>query len=324
MPKKPPKKPCEVLLGQSRTVFHLHKVAFFTVPCINQVIKLNAKFKIILAMATFGTIGLFVTNIPLSSASIAMARGFTGSIFLLLFALIRRQKICWQDIKKNIVVLALTGAFIGINWILLFEGYTYSVTKATLCYYLEPVFLVVVSGIIYKEKIRPINAVCVLVALLGMGFVSGVFPFGAVQPGDMGGILFGTGAAVFYTLVILINRKIKNISSYDMTMVQLFFAALVTVPYVLATENVLSVNINAVQVMLLLILGVVHTGIAYVLYFSSVRDLSSQSVAIFSYVDPMVAIVLSMTVLGEELTVWGILGAVMILGSTLISELKKK
>lgn len=285
--------------------------------------KMNAKIKILLAMATFGTIGLFVTNIPLSSASIAMARGFTGSIFLFLFALLRKQKISWSDIKNNLLVLALTGAFIGINWILLFEGYAYSVTKATLCYYLEPVFLVVASGIIYKEKIRPINAVCVLVALLGMGFVSGVFPFGAVAQGDMGGILFGTGAAVFYTLVILINRKIKNISSYDMTMVQLFFAALVTVPYVLFTEDVLAVSLNMTQIILLLILGIIHTGVAYVLYFSSVRDLSSQSVAIFSYVDPMVAIILSMTVLGEELTVWGVLGAVMILGSTLVSEIKK-
>lgn len=285
---------------------------------------MNAKIKIILAMATFGTIGLFVTNIPLSSACIAMARGFTGSIFLLIFALLRKQKISWCDIKKNIVVLALTGAFIGINWILLFEGYAYSVTKATLCYYLEPVFLVVASAVMYKEKIRPVNAVCVLIALLGMGFVSGVFPYGTVAQGDIGGILFGTGAAVFYTLVILINRKVKNISSYDMTMIQLFFAALVTVPYVLATEDITLISLNAVQMVLLLVLGVVHTGIAYVLYFASVRDLSSQSVAIFSYVDPMVAIVLSMTVLGEELTVWGIVGAVLILGSTLVSELKKK
>lgn len=283
----------------------------------------SAKIKIILAMATFGTIGLFVTNIPLSSAAVAMARGFTGSIFLVFFAFLKKQKISWSDIKKNIVVLALTGAFIGVNWILLFEGYRYSVTKATLCYYLEPVFLVLASSIIYKEKIRPVKGVCVLVALLGCGFVSGAFPFGAVGEGDLGGILFGTGAAVFYTLVILINRKIQNISSFDMTAVQLFFASLVTVPYVLFTEDVTKISLDVTQLMLLLILGVVHTGIAYVLYFSSVRDLSSQSVAIFSYIDPMVAIVLSMTVLGEELTVWGILGAVMILGSTLISELKK-
>ncbi len=284
----------------------------------------SAKIKIILAMATFGTIGVFVTNIPLSSAMVAMVRGFTGALFLIMFALIKRQKISWHDIRKNIVVLALTGAFIGINWILLFEGYNYSVTKATLCYYLEPVFLVLASSVLYKEKISPVKGACVLVALLGMGFVSGVFPYGTVGDGDLGGILFGTGAAVFYTLVILINRKIKDISSYDMTMVQLFFAAVVTVPYIIVTENFGAITLNWEQIALLGVLGIIHTGVAYVMYFSSVRELSSQSVAIFSYIDPMVAIVLSMTVLGEKLSVWGIIGAVMILGSTLVSELKKQ
>lgn len=284
----------------------------------------SAKIKMIAAMAIFGTIGLFVKNIPLSSSMIAMARGFTGVLFLLVFALLKGQKISFADIKKNLVTLTLTGAFIGINWILLFEAYKYTtVANATLCYYLEPVFLIIASSIIFKEKISPVKALCVMVALFGMCFVSGVLPLGAGAVGDARGILLGIGAAVFYTLVILINRRIKDISSYDMTMVQLFFAAVVTVPYILATENLGAVSMNMGQLALLLVLGVVHTGIAYVLYFGAVRDLTAQSVAILSYIDPMVAIVLSMTVLGEEMTLWGVLGAVMILGSTLVSELKK-
>ncbi len=279
----------------------------------------------IISMAVFGTIGLFVKNIPLSSAMIALVRGVIGVLFLFVFAFAKKQKIGWGDIGKNIVPLAATGGFIGINWILLFEAYKYtSVANATLCYYLEPVFLVVLSAIIYKEKIKPFKGACILAALLGMGFVSGVLPYFSIGQGDFKGILLGIGAAVFYTLVILTNKRIKNISSYDMTAVQLGFAAIVTVPYILLTEGIVAVEMNIYQTILLLTMGIVHTGLAYVLYFSAVRKLSAQSTAILSYIDPMVAIVLSMTVLGEKMTIWGVFGAVLILGATFLSEVKNR
>lgn len=285
---------------------------------------MNAKIKLILSMVIFGTIGLFVKNIPLSSGAVAMTRGFIGALFLLIFAIVKKQSISWKDIKNNIVLLAVTGGFIGVNWILLFEAYKYTtVANATLCYYLEPIFLILASAVIYKEKISPVKGICVLTALLGMCFVSGVFPYNSEAEIEFTGVFLGVGAAIFYALVILINRKVKNIASYDMTMVQLFFAALVTLPYVMVTEDLSAVSLDIKASVLLLIMGVVHTGISYVLYFSSVRDLSAQSTAVLSYVDPMVAIVLSMTVLGEDMTVYGVLGAVLILGSTLISELKK-
>lgn len=284
----------------------------------------SAKLKMIISMSVFGTIGIFVKFIDVPSSMVAVCRGFTGALFLCLFMVFTGKKISFSDIKKNFLKLAVTGCLIGINWILLFESYKYiGVANGTLCYYLEPVILVIGAAFIYKEKISPLKALCVVIALVGMVFVSGVFPPAEGAVLNPIGIALGVGAALFYASVVLMNRGIKDISSYDMTMVQLFFAALVALPYVLATENVETINFDVKTVILLLVVGVIHTGAAYAMYFGAVRELKSQSVAVLSYIDPMVAIVLSMTLLGEKLTLWGILGAVMILGSTLVSELKK-
>ncbi len=286
----------------------------------------SSKLKMIISMAIFGTIGIFVNFINMPSSVIAVCRGFTGALFLCLFMLLTGKKINFPDIKKNFVKLVVTGCLIGINWILLFESYKYiGVANGTLCYYLEPVILVFGAAVLYKEKMSPLKAVCVAVALVGMVFVSGVFPPQAGATLNPIGIALGLGAALFYASVVLLNRGIKNIDSFNMTMVQLFFAALVALPYVLVTEDVTKLSFDTQSVILLLVVGIIHTGFAYALYFDAVRTLTSQSVAIFSYVDPMVAILLSMTpLLGEKLTIWGIIGAVMILGSTLVSELKKE
>lgn len=286
----------------------------------------SAKLKMIISMVIFGTIGIFVEYIPVERSVVAVARGFMGALFIFLFMLISRKKISFADIKKNFLLLALTGGLIGINWILLFASYeSIGVPNGTLCYYLAPVFLVIGAFFLYKEKITLLKGICIFVALFGMVFVSGVVPLGGEHTIKPEGILMGVGAAVFYAAVILINRRIKNISPYDMTMVQLFFAAVVALPYVLLTQSNVFANLDLRGGILLVIVGIVHTGIAYVLYFGAVRSLSAQSTAVLSYIDPMVAIVLSATpLLGETLTPWGILGAVMILGSALLSELKKK
>ncbi len=284
----------------------------------------SARLKMIISMAIFGTIGIFVNFIAVPSSVVAVCRGFTGAIFLFVFMLLTGKKISFSDIGKNFIRLMVTGCLIGINWILLFESYKYiGVANGTLCYYLEPVILVIGAAIIYREKISPLKALCVAIALIGMVFVSGVFPpsEGAALNGF--GIALGLGAAFFYASVVLLNRGIKNISSYDMTMVQLFFAALVALPYVLVTEDITAVSFDVKTIVLLLVVGIIHTGMAYALYFGAVREIKGQDVAVLSYIDPMLAIVLSMTLLGEEMTLWGVLGAVMILGSTLLSELKK-
>lgn len=285
----------------------------------------RALFSLIFSMFVFGTIGIFRKYIPLSSGMLAMARGFIGAAFLLFVIFARRQKLSGEAIKKNLFLLVASGVCIGFNWILLFEAYRYTtVATATLCYYLAPIFVILVSPVVLKERISPKKLGCVLVALVGMVFVSGVLNAGFTGLNELKGVLFGLGAAVLYASVIVMNKKLMDISAYDKTIVQLICAAVVLVPYVLWTGELSTVVWEARTVLLVLVVGVLHTGLSYALYFGSMAYLKAQTVAIFSYIDPMVAIFLSAIVLKEGMDGLTLLGAVMILGAAFVSELPDK
>lgn len=284
----------------------------------------RAKYSLLLSMFIWGTIGLFVKYIPLPSSVIAMMRGFVGAIFLFIIIKIKKQPMDRAAIRANLLKLCLSGVFLGFNWILLFEAYRYTtVATATLCYYLAPVIVILVSPIVLKEKLTWKKLVCVLVALIGMVFVSGilgVLKTGHFEKGEFTGILFGLGAACFYTGIVLVNKKIKDISAYDTTITQLAVAAIVLIPYVLLTQDLSAIRLDGTAIALLAVVCIVHTGIPYALYFGCMKSLKGQTVAIMSYIDPVVAILMSALVLKEELGVYGAIGAVLVLGATLASE----
>lgn len=285
----------------------------------------TSKLKLTASMAIFGTVGIFVKYIPMPSSVIASIRGLGGMLFLLLLTLISGKTISKKSIKKNLPILLFSGAFIGINWILLFESYRYtSVATATLCYYLAPVIVILLSPLVLKEKLTLRKLLCVLGALVGMFFVSGVAENGIPSFSEIKGVLLGIGAAAFYATVIMLNKKLKDIESNDRTLVQLGVAGAAILPYALLTENISEIKLDTTAVILLAVVAIVHTGISYVLYFGSIKELSTQTVAIFSYIDPIVAILLSALFLKESMTVYGVIGAVLILGSTFISELPER
>ena len=287
----------------------------------------KAKLELIASMFIFGTIGIFVRHIPLPSSIIALVRGFVGAFFVLLFVYLRKSKVDKAAIKKNFLILALSGAFIGINWILLFESYNYTtVATATLCYYMQPIFVILASPFLLKEKLTVKKAVCVLVALLGMVFVSGVLTTGIPALSEAKGILYGLGAAFFYATVVLMNKKITDINAYDKTIMQLGMGAIVLSPYVMLTQDFGTAASSMTPALwaLLLFVGLIHTGVAYVLYFDALKDLKAQTVAIFGYIDPIVAIILSALLLKENMGLYGVIGAILVLGSTFISEMPEK
>ena len=282
----------------------------------------NANFRLMTAMFIFGTIGIFVRNIPLPSSVIALARGVIGTLFLIIFTKIRKIKISYTEIKNNLSILCLSGMLIGIHWIFLFEAYrNTTVAVATLCYYLAPVFVIIASPFVLKEKLTFKQIVCIGVALIGMIFVSGIFEKGGTENLQLKGIFFGIGAAIIYAVVILLNKHLKKISSYTMTIMQLGIAAAVLAPYTLLTQNTGSLTFNFTTLILLGIIGIINTGITYTLYFSAIQELKAHTIAIFSYIDPIVAILLSTLILREKPDVFTVIGGIMILGSTLISEL---
>ena len=272
-------------------------------------------------MVVFGTIGLFVRNIDMPSSVIACIRGSVGALFLIIFCLITRKKFSFSAVKEKLLLLCLSGAAIGINWIFLFEAYRYTtVATATLCYYMAPIFVIVMSSVIYKEKLTAKKICCTLVALVGMVFVSGVAETGISNIEEMKGVILGVLAAVFYSSVVLMNKSLGSVPAYDKTIVQLSGAAVVVLPYCIATVDIAQVSFDKVSLIMLAVVSVVHTGIAYTAYFGSMKNLQSQTIAIMSYIDPIVAVVLSALVLKEKMSLLSIIGAVMILTATFLSE----
>lgn len=283
-----------------------------------------SKIKLLSAMGIFGTIGIFVKFIPLSSAAIACFRGALGVLFLAAIMLLTGKKPDLKAIKKNLILLFLSGAAMGFNWIALFESYQYTtVATATVCYYLAPLFLLLASPLL-GEKLTLKKLLCIAIALVGMVFVSGIMDGPLPAAGEFRGILLGTVAAVLYASVMFLNKKLSPIGAYDKTIIQLFSSFIVILPYLLMTQESRLSGLTGTHWALLAVVCIVHTGIAYALYFDSIKKLSAETVALFSYLDPVIAIILSALLLKEPMSFTGIIGTVLILGSALYSEIPTK
>lgn len=275
---------------------------------------------IIASMLIFGTIGVFRRYIPVSSAFLACFRGLLGGLCIVAFLRLKKKPF-GKPAPGAAAGLITAGVMIGINWILLFEAYSYTtVAVATLCYYMEPTIVILLSPLIFRERLTVRKAVCAAAAIAGMVLVSGVIG-GSPHAGSLRGILLGLGAAAFYSGVVIINKKIRGIDALRRTTIELLSAGIVMLPYLLLTGGFGREQFTLSAVLLLIVVGVIHTGIAYTLYFSSMEGLRVQSVALLSYIDPVAALLFSAFLLREPLSVLNIIGAVMIIGSAAVSEL---
>ncbi len=282
----------------------------------------TARLMLIISMAIFGTLGLFVRHIAVSSGELALYRAIMAAIMIGLYLLITGHKIPFRNIKKEVPLLLVSGMAMGINWILLFEAYKYTtVSVATLSYYFAPVIVTLVCPFLFKEKLTSKQIICFVMSTLGIVMITGIGDVGESGT-HMIGILFGLGAAMFYATVILINKFIKGVEGLHRTFLQFVAAIIILVPYVAATSGVNLDLLDGLGWGCLLVVGIIHTGITYCLYFSSLKELTGQKVAILSYIDPLVAILISVTLLGETMTVLQAIGGALILGFTLWNEMK--
>lgn len=278
----------------------------------------SARIKLITAMVIFGTIGVIRKYIPLSSSVVALARAAIGTVFLLIVFTIQKEKIEWTILKKKIVPLLISGVLLGANWICLFEAYNYTtVAVATICYYMAPVFIILVSPFVLKEKITLLQGVCAACSVFGMVLVSNVLETGF---SGMRGIVFGLVAAVMYAVIVITNKQLGEISGTVRTLCQLGISAITLSVYVAMTENFDASQWSGKVIILLLVAGIVHTGIAYALYFGCMGDLPARTLALFSYIDPVLAVVLSVVLLKEQMSLLNLIGVVLVIGATIISE----
>lgn len=285
----------------------------------------RCRWMLMASMTVFGTIGLFRRWIPLPSGAIAMARGLIGAAFLLLVLWVKKEKIDFSAVKGQLGKLLFSGALIGLNWVALFEAFRFtSVSVATVCYFMAPIIVMALSPWLLREKLSLRKVLCVLTALLGAALVSGILTGTAQGSNHLLGVALGLLAAVMYATVVLVNKRIVSVKAFDRTILQLAAAGGVLIPYVALTERVDPAVFSWKTALLMLIVCVLHTGIAYALYFASLEGVSGQTAALYSYVDPIVAVLASAIVLQERMSGWGIVGSVLVLGAAIISELPEK
>lgn len=282
---------------------------------------MSGKFKLITAMLIFGSIGVFVKKINLSSSEIAFLRGVIGSLFLISASFFVRQKPSFKSIKENGGLLLLSGAAIGLNWIFLFQAYKYTtISNATLSYYFAPIFVMLLAPFLLKEKLTPLKVGSILTAMIGLFLIVGMGGSSSGSYNHPVGILYGLSAAALYASVVLMNKFIKNQSGYETTLVQLVVAALVLLPYILLKDPISFSGLNSSSILFILILGIIHTGIAYFLYFTALKELKGQTIAVLSYIDPISAVIFAAIFLGESMSFVQMVGGALILCSTFLSE----
>lgn len=285
------------------------------------------KLRLAITIAVFGTIGAITAFIPLASSVISFYRGIIASIFLFVITYPTKNRLNFKAVKENFFMLFLTGIILCANWVLQFESFRIaSVSIGTVCYNTMSIFLLILAPLIFKEKITKKSIICISIAMLGVILVSNVMVNG-FKTSETVGCLYGLLAAIGYALVVILNKKLSHVSAYDKVIVQFFVAAIVVIPYIVFVEKgsfFFSSSISSFEMqrglILLLILCFVHTGLAYVSYYSVLPKASAQTLAIFTYIDPFTALLLSYFVLHETLTPLQIIGAVLILLATLINE----
>lgn len=275
--------------------------------------------KLTASMVIFGTVGVFRRWITLPSSAVAAARGIVGAAFLLALCALRGNRVSGL-FRQNRALLLLSGAAMGLNWIALFEAYRFTtVAVATLCYYTAPMLVLLASPLLLRERLTAKNILCMCVTLLGMLFVSGALEGGGA--GSARGVLLALGAAVLYAAVVLMNKRMRPMDPEARTIVQLLTAGVVVLPYALAEWGAQPVPIRPLTVLMLAVVCIVHTGAAYSLYFGCVERLPAHTLALLSYLDPVVAVLLSALLLREPLSGFTLLGAALILGASAAGEL---
>jgi len=284
----------------------------------------NAKAMMVLAMAIFGTLGTMTQFIDLPASVIVVFRGTVGAATILLLVYLTGSRLSKGDIYGNMFTLVCSGICLGLNWLFLFEAYkSIEVSVATVLNYMTPAMVILAAPIFLKTRLTPVKLGCALLALLGLVLVAGIIQDG-IEGMNAYGVSCGILGAVFYTAMVLFNKKLTSIGSYDRTVVQLGVAAVVVMLYSLFTVDFGELRFDAQTIVLLLVMGVLHTGIAFTLYFGSLAYMDASSAVIYGYIEPIIGLMLSVVVLGEDLGWVGWVGAALILGSTFLAEVLER
>lgn len=276
------------------------------------------RIKLVVVMLLWGSIGLFSRFIPLSPIQLAFWRAILALPVLAI--MIPRTTRLRKLNRKSVLIYMISGGLIGLAWTALFYGYSHtSIATAVIIYNMCPVYVMILAPFVLHEQRSRIHSIVIAFSLVGLLFIVGTSNF---DGGNLLGVLMSGISGMIYAVIVLVNRKIKvKIESNTATFIQMSGAAIVLVPFVWSSGPIESlIALNPLAILLTLILGIIHTGLAYSLYFSTYHHMKSIDIVTFSYLEPVFALVVSIIFLSEHLTMTQVVGASLILGSTIIGE----
>ena len=278
------------------------------------------RMKLVLVMIIWGSLGVFTKSIPLSALHLAFLRALIALPVLWgVMKLQKADKVEWALLKPYLV----SGALLGFGWLTLFYGFKHtSISSAVIIYNMCPVYVMIAAPLILKETISKLQITVIFFSLLGLILIVGnnlLAGYGYM------GMALSAVAGMLYATIILINRSITcRVDNQTATFVQIVTAMLVLLPFVVLDGSILTVvHLDARAVVYTILLGIVHTGVAYTLFFSLAAHMKSVEMVAYSYLEPLFSILFSVIIVGEKLTILQIIGGIFILGSTYIGELRK-
>ncbi|MNO17520.1 aromatic amino acid exporter [compost metagenome] len=281
---------------------------------------MKEKLYFMLSMIIFGAVGVFAKYIDMSSSKIALFLSLIGAAFLLIIFISRKQKISWDIVKKNAVVLFIAGIALSGNWIFLFQAYKETtIANAALSYYFAPVLVIMLSPFVLKERLSLKKVVCIGVALLGLFFIlqnSTVETTG----NHLLGIGYGLIAASFYAALTITTKFIRGLDGLTITLLQLGLSVILLFPFVMFADGLNFSPLTGKTLILMILLGILHGGVGFYLFFAGMKGLKAQSIAVLSYVDPLTSLLISALIIKEKMTFLQLIGAALLLSSIWIGE----
>ena len=273
----------------------------------------------VLSMLIFGTNGLLVAHISLPASQIVLLRTLLGGAALTAVVLLRGG-FDRAALRAERGFLLLGGAALGANWVALFEAYRLlNVSLATLIYYAGPMLVLLLSPLLFREKLTGTKIAALCLVAVGLVCISGSIAFGGLS---ISGLLVAVFSALFYASLIVFNKRIVRTPGLQTAAIELDVAFFVVLLYVLLTVGL--PKLQRAELPYIAAIGLINTALAYVLYFSGLQKLPAQSVALISYVDPVSTLLFSALLLHESLTPLQLLGAVLIIGGAVFGELRKR
>jgi drug/metabolite transporter (DMT)-like permease len=263
------------------------------------------------AMLMSGTIGWLVVSSQQSAFNVVFFRCVFGGATLTLvcaaLGLFRRSLFSWRMLG----LAALGGAAIVGNWVLLFAAYSRaSISMATAVYNTQPFMLVALGALVFRERITASTVAWLLVAFVGLVFVVRVEPAVLAVPGQyLEGIALAVGAAAMYAVSSIITKHLKGTPPHLIALIQVGLGVLMLAPFVRFD----ALPATGAHWLELGTLGVVNTGIMYVLLYGAIQKLPTAMTGALSFIYPVVAIIVDRVAFDQKLAWVQVLGAVLIL-----------